>query len=105
MLLPVRVSPRRRVWVDVSFFYEKYLVAGRSEDVIQFHLKNARVDGIYEEEEVAHDVKHTIAGMLHAGASRNEIIDEVSLVYCIPIACLEEIVDEVEGEIATAIPV
>ena len=92
MLLPVRVSPHRRVWADVSFRYEKHIYAGSTEDVARYTLKYGRVNGVYEDEEIAHDLKRTVAGMLRRGVPRRQVVEETSALYGIPEECVEEVV-------------
>jgi len=101
MLLPVRVSPRRRIWVDVSFCYEKQVYAGSLEDISRYILKYGHGDGVYEDEQIAYDVKRTATAMLRDGVRPDQVVEEISALYCIPIGCVEEVVDEV----ATASPV
>jgi hypothetical protein len=99
MLLPVRVSPNRRIWIDVSFRYEKQVYAGALEDLTRYVLKSGHVDGVYEDEQIAYDVKRTIAGMLRDGIPRRQAVEETSALYGIPIGCVEEVVDEVSAAI------
>lgn len=92
MLLPVRVSPHCRVWADVSFRYEKHIYSGSTEDVARYTLKYGRVNGVYEDEEIAHDLKRTIAGMLRRGVPRRQVVEETSALYGIPEECIDEVV-------------
>lgn len=92
MLLPIKISPRRRVWADVSFRYEKHIYASSTEDVARYTLKYGRVNGIYEDEEIAHDLKRTVAAMLRDGIPRRQVVEEASLIYGIPQECVEEAV-------------
>ena len=101
MLLPVRVSPHRRVWIDVSFQYEKQVYAGSLEDLTRYVLKSGHVDGVYEDEQIAYDVKRTVAGMLRDRVPRRQIVEEISALYGIPIGCVEEVV----AEVATMTPI
>jgi len=101
MLIPVQVSPRRRVWIDVSFHYEKQVYAGALEDLTRYILTHGHVDGVYEDEQIAYDVKRTAAAMLRDGVSRRQVVEETSMLYGIPLACVEEVIDEV----TTAIPI
>ena len=97
MLIPVQVSPRRRVWADVSFRYEKYVYGSSGEEACRYLIKYGKVDGIYEDEEIAYDVRRTVAARLRDGVPRRQVIEETSALYGIP----EECVDEV----AAAIPI
>lgn len=92
MLLPIKVSPRRRVWADVSFRFEKHVYTGSTEDVARYTLKYGRVNGIYEDEQIAYEVKRTVAGMLRDGTPRNQVIAEASALYGIPPEYVEEAV-------------
>lgn len=92
MLLPVRVSPHRRVWADVSFRYEKHIYAGSTEDVARYILKYGRVNGVYEDEEIAHDLKRTVSAMLRDGVPPKQVVEETSALYGIPEECVEEVV-------------
>lgn len=92
MLLPVRVSPRRRVWIDVSFHYEKQIYAGAFEDLTRYLLKYGRVDGVYEDEEIAYDVRRTVAARLRDGVPRRQVVEETSALYGIPEDCVDEVV-------------
>jgi len=92
MLLPVSVSPRSRLWVDVSFRYEKYVFADTSEEVSKYVLKYGHVDGVYPDEQIAHEVRRTVAALLRDGVPCRQVIDEVSMLYGIPPGCVEEVV-------------
>jgi len=92
MLIPVNVSPHRRVWAEVSLRYEKYIFTGSTEDVARYTLKYCRVNGVYEDEEIAHDLKKTVAGMLRDGISPKQVVAETSALYGIPQEYIEEVV-------------
>lgn len=92
MLIPVRVSARRRVWVDVSFRYEKHIYAGSHEEVYRYLIKYGRVDGVYEDEEIAYDVRRTVAARLRDGVPRRQVVEETSALYGIPEDCVDEVV-------------
>ncbi|MDK2889612.1 MAG: hypothetical protein PWR21_244 [Methanoculleus sp.] len=55
-------------------------------------LKYARVNGTYEDEEIAHDLKRTVYAMLRDGIPRRQIVEETSALYGIPAECVEEVV-------------
>jgi len=99
MLVPVQVSPRRRVWADISFQYEKQIYVGSDEAACRYLIKYGHVDGIYEDEQIAYDVRRTVAGMLRDGVPRCQVIEETSALYGIPPICVEEVV---EGVVAVA---
>lgn len=92
MLLPIKVSPRRRVWADVSFRFEKHVYTGSTEDVARYTLKYGRVNGIYEDEEIAHDLKRTVAAMLRDGIPLRQVVEETSALYGVPQDCVEEVI-------------
>ncbi len=98
MLLPIKISPRRRVWADVSFRYEKHIYASSTEDVARYTLKYGRVNGIYEDEEIAQDLKRTVYSMLRDGIPRRQIVEETSALYGIPAECVEEVVAAGEAD-------
>jgi len=91
MLFPVRVSPHRRIWADVSLRYEKYIYTGSTEDVAKYTLKYGRVNGVYEDEQIAYEVKRTVAGMLRRGVPPRQVVEETSMLYGIPEECVEEV--------------
>jgi len=93
MLLPIKVSPRRRVWADVSFRFEKHVYTGSTEDVARYTLKYGRVNGIYEDEQIAYEVKRTVAGMLRDGVPLPQVVAEASALYGIPPVYVEEVVE------------
>ncbi len=92
MLLPVNVSPHRRIWIDVSFRYEKQVYAGSLEETCRYLIKYGHVDGVYEDEQIAFEVRRTVASMLRDGVPEEQVIKEVSNLYGIPPACVEEVV-------------
>lgn len=92
MLIPVKVSPHRRVWADVSFRYEKHIYANSPEELSEYILKYGHVSGIYTDEEIAHDLKRTVAAMLRDGIPPRQVVKEASLIYGIPQECVEEAV-------------
>nr|WP_303715987.1 hypothetical protein [Methanoculleus marisnigri] len=92
MLLPIKVSPRRRVWADVSFRFEKHVYAESTEDVARYTLKYGRVNGIYEDEEIAFDLKRTVSSMLRDGIPAKQVVEETSQIYGIPQECVEEVI-------------
>lgn len=92
MLIPIRVSPRRRVWADVSFRYEKHVYAASGEEACRYLIKYGRVDGLYEDEEIAYDVRRTVAAMLRDGVPRRQVVEETSVLYGIPEECVDEVV-------------
>lgn len=91
MLIPITYK-NRRLWVDVSFRYEKHIYAGSTEDVARYTLKYGRANGIYEDEEIAHDLKLTVSGMIRDGIPHRQVIAETSALYGIPEECVEEAV-------------
>lgn len=97
ILLPIQVSPARRLWVDISFRYEKYLYAHSTEDLARYILKYGHVDGIYEDEQIAHDVRRTAEAMVRDGVPRRQVIEEVSTLYGIPVVCVEEVLADLEA--------
>ncbi len=95
MLLPVQVSPRRRVWADVSFRYEKYADVDSSQELSRYLLKYGKVNGVYEEEQIAYEVRLTVSSMLRRGVPRRQIVEEVSLLFGIPEECVEEVISAI----------
>ncbi|HOB43506.1 MAG TPA: hypothetical protein PKV78_05450 [Methanoculleus thermophilus] len=91
MLVPITYR-NRRVWVDVSFRYEKHIYAGSTEDVARYTLKYGRANGIYEDEEIAHDLKRTVSAMLRDGIPPRQVVEEASALYGIPEEYVEEAV-------------
>lgn len=91
MLIPVTLHGRR-VWVDVAFRYEKYIYSGSTEDVARYALKYGRVNGIYEDEEIAHDLKRTVSAMLRDGIPPHQVVEETSALYGVPQDCVEEVI-------------
>lgn len=93
MLVPVQVSPRRRVWADISFRYEKQIYANSSEETCRYVIKYGHVDGVYEDEQIAYDVRRTVAGMLRDGVPSRQVVEETSALYGIPPICVEEVIE------------
>jgi len=92
MLIPIQVSPRRRVWADVSFRYEKFVYGSSGEEACRYLIKYGHVDGIYEDEQIAYDVHRTVSSMLRDGVPREQAVAETSALYGIPPVCVEEVV-------------
>lgn len=92
MLLPVNVSPRNRLWIDVAFRYEKFIYADTPEEVSRYVLTYGHVDGVYPDEQVAHEVRRTVTAMLRRGVAPRQVVKEVSMLYGIPPECVEEVV-------------
>gem|GEM_PF-6534116 len=55
-------------------------------------LKYGHVSGVYTDEEIAQDLKRTVAAMLRDGIPRRQIVEETSALYGIPAECVEEVV-------------
>ncbi|MGE4375356.1 MAG: hypothetical protein AB7D01_06580 [Methanoculleus sp.] len=55
-------------------------------------LKCTRVNGTYEDGEITHDLKRTVAAMLRDGVPRRRVVEETSVLYGIPEECVEEVV-------------
>lgn len=89
MLIPV-VYKNHQIWVDVSFRYEKHIYAGSTEDVARYTLKYGRANGVYEDEQIAHDIRRTVAGMLRDGTPHDQVVAETSALYGIPPEYVEE---------------
>jgi len=92
MLLPVNVSPHNRLWIDVAFRYEKYVYADTAEEVSKYMLKYGHVDGVYPDEQIAHEVRRTVAALLRDGVPCRQVIEEVSMLYGIPPEYVEDVV-------------
>lgn len=92
MLLPIKVSPHRRVWADVSFCYEKQIYADSTEELSRYLLKYGRVNGVYEDEQIAYEIRRTVSSMLRRGIARAQVVAEASALYGIPEECVEEVV-------------
>ena len=75
---------------DVSFRYEKHIYANSPEELAKYILKYGHVSGVYTDEEIAHDLKHTVAAMLRDGIPRRQIVEETSALYGILAECVEE---------------
>ncbi|MDN7025063.1 hypothetical protein FGU65_09215 [Methanoculleus sp. FWC-SCC1] len=101
MLLPVKVSPSRRVWADVSFCYEKQIYANSSEELSRYLLKYGRVNGVYEDEQIAYEIRRTVSSMLRRGVPHRQVVEEASTLYGIPEECVEEVVAAVPAENST----
>ncbi len=71
------------MWANVSFRYEKHIYAGSAEDVARYTLKYGRVNGVYEDEQIAYEVKRTVAGMLQRGVPYRQVAEETSALYSI----------------------
>jgi len=52
MLIPVSVPHHQRIWVDVTFRYEKYIYGDAEAEVSKYLLKYARVKNTYTDEEM-----------------------------------------------------
>lgn len=104
MLIPVNISPRRRIWVDVSFRYEKQICVNSPEALYRYILKYGHVDGVYDDEQIAYDVRRTITSRLQDDVSRRQVVWEVSDIYGIPVECVGGIMDEVMPEIRSSPP-
>jgi len=76
----------------VSFRYEKYADVDSSQELSRYLLKFGCVNGIYEDEVIAFDLKRTVAGMLRDGVPRRQVVEEASALYGIPEECVEEVV-------------
>ncbi len=90
MLVPIQVSPRRRIWVEISIYYDEQV--NSTGELTRYVLKYGRADGIYEDEEIADDVNRTCCGLLRTGAPTAQVVEEVSAIYGIPEVCVEEII-------------
>jgi hypothetical protein len=103
MLIPVTVPHHhQRIWVDVTFRYEKYIYADAPGEVSKYLLKYARVRDTYTDEDVAYDVRRTVTGRLRDGVSPRQVVQEVSEIYGIPPACVDSIVEEVAAEVISS---
>ncbi|MBA7476659.1 hypothetical protein ES707_12052 [subsurface metagenome] len=87
-----------RVWADVSLRYEKHIFANSTEELSKYILKDGHVSGIYEDEQIAYDLKRTVAAMLRDGIPRCQIVEETSALYGIPVECVEEVVAAGEAD-------
>ena len=92
MLVRIKISRRLRFWVDMSFHYEKYADVNSPEKLSKYLLKYGHVNGVYTDEEVAQDLKRTVAAMLRDGVSPRQVVKEVSALYGIPEECVDEVV-------------
>jgi len=104
MLIPVSVPHHQRIWVDVTFRYEKYIYGDAEAEVSKYLLKYARVKNTYTDEEVSYDVRRTVAGRLRDGVPPLQIVQEVSEIYGIPPGCVDIIIEEVAAEIVSSSP-
>jgi hypothetical protein len=77
----IRTGDLRRVWADVSFQYENYADVDSPQELSRYLLKFGRVNGVYEDEEIAHDLKRTVAGMLRRRVPRRQVVEETSVLY------------------------
>jgi len=97
MLFPVQCECGRRLWAEISITYDKRIYANSIDEVAEYILKHAIVKDVYKEEEIAPEIKRTLAGLLKV-TSKSEAIKEVSQLYGIP---EEYVVGILENIIAT----
>ncbi|MGB3988435.1 MAG: hypothetical protein WBK67_01950 [Minisyncoccales bacterium] len=91
MLIPIQISSRKRIWVEVVFRYEKFIYANSPEEISKYVLKYGRVAGIYSDEQISHDITRTVSAMLRDGVPPIVAVEETSALYGIPRICIEEI--------------
>jgi hypothetical protein len=59
---------------------------------LKYVLEYAHVSGVDGDEQIAYEVKRTVAGMLRGGVPRRQVVEETSALYGIPEECVEEVV-------------
>ena len=94
MLIPIKHDDQR-LWVDLSFGYEKHIYVGSTAELSLYLLTNARVDGILSDEEVTPDVTRAVTRLVDEGVDWEDVISQVSDCYGIPADFVEGIVSPV----------
>jgi hypothetical protein len=99
MLFPVECFCGRRIWVEVSINYEKYIFTDSVENLAAYFLRYATVKKVYKEEEIAYEIKKTIHSLLNRGLKKNQIVEEISEIFGISYEYAWLFYERVENEI------
>ncbi len=94
MLIPIEHDDQR-IWVDLSFRYEKYIYAGSTAELSRYLLTNARVEAILSDDEVTPDILRAVTRLVDEGVDREDVISQVSGCYGVPADFVEGIVSPV----------
>lgn len=94
MLAPVEIEGRR-YWIEFSIVYDVYEDPSDYTALREYILDKASISGIYSDEEIAPDLRRTVASLLRSDLDSKQILKDVKELYGIPGEYVEEIIDDI----------
>jgi len=94
MLVPVYIQ-NKRYWLEISATYEIWAPTIDFSELKRLIFKNVSVIGIYEDYEIAYDLKRTVASLLSRGYNYRQIVKEVSELYGIREEFVYEVIEDI----------
>ena len=79
------------MWVDLTLGYDKYIYVNSTEELVQYALTNARVEGVFSDADVIPDVTRSMETLARDGTPREDAIKWISSAYGIPIGFVRDI--------------
>lgn len=95
MLIPI-VHNSNRLWIDLSFGYEREIYTSTAEVLSRHLLKDARVNAILSDADIIPQINQSVGNLMQEGTKNKEIVARISAAYGIPLRFAEEII---KGEI------
>ncbi len=93
MLIPI-VHNSNRLWVDISFGYEREIYVSTSEDLSRCLLKDVRVNAILSDADIITPINQSVGKLRQEGAKITETIERISAAYGIPMSFAEKIIND-----------
>jgi len=93
MLIPI-VHNSNRLWVDISFGYEREIYVSTSEDLSRCLLKDVRVNALHSDADIITPINQSVGKLMQEGAKIKETIERISAAYGIPLKFAEKIIKE-----------
>ena len=100
MLLPIKCPCcGKSYWIETSINYEEYVYVGSEFELKRYVLKNQNIIRIWEDEELAYEIKEQFSRLVKSGERLDNALKIVSEIYGVPILALEELLSDLITEI------
>jgi len=84
----------KKYWIEFSIPYELWASITDYTELKKLVLKGVNVKNVYKYDEIAYDIKRTVASLLKDDYSIKQVVREVSELYEIDEAYVSEVIDE-----------
>lgn len=99
MIVPITIKGKR-YWIEFSVKAELWTPIPDITELRKLVLKNINVKKIYEDWEIAHEVRRTAISLLKRGVKPKRVVKEIQELYGIPEIHVFEVLEDLLFEVA-----